>query len=180
MQNVFTTILMFMLGLFIAIAGFLTMLLPLVERMRNAIIYLLTEKPYTIAFIGLPVFLIGSAIILYLLVNSQKRYFYIRGGNESLQVSLSIVSAYVSDYLKRLFGLKDLACDVHCRNEKLTIHAALPYVPEDEQGPLSQRINTDIEEILLNKIGYMRQFNLSLALRVNLKPLKSRYNTTPL
>lgn len=163
MQNVFTTILMFMLGLFIAIAGFLTMLLPLIERMRDALVYLLTEKPFAVAFIGLPIFLIGGAIIMYLLINAQKRYFYIRGGKESLQVSISIVSAYVTEYLKSLFGLKDLACDVHCRNEKLTIHASLPYVPEDEQGAISQRINSDIEEILLNKIGYMRQFNLSLS-----------------
>lgn len=106
---------------------------------------------------------VGISIIVYALVFAGRRYFYIRSGPREVAISEEIAKDYVSKYFQKLFTQKDLPCNLTVKRGKILISANLPYMPEDEQYALTQKINSDLSDILSYKLGYKAQYHLSIS-----------------
>lgn len=105
----------------------------------------------------------GISIITYALIFAKRRYFYIRSGPLEVAISDDIGKEYISKYFQKLFGKPDIPCNFTVKRGKILISANLPYIPEEEQHSLTQKINSEISDLLSYKLGYKAPYHLSIS-----------------
>lgn len=163
MQTIFSSILTFINGLFFLLCGLLTIVTAWSPKIRDALYDFASHFEILLSIFGLILFLIGASIITYSLLFSRRRYFYIRSGPKEVLVSEEIAREYVSKYFQKLFGLDEIPCDLRLERSKIRISANLPYIPEDEQYALTQKIDAELGDLLEYKLGYKAQYLLSIS-----------------
>ena len=163
MQTIFSSILTFALGLFFTFFGLMFLLVIWEPLIRSGVFHLFTHYEVLLSIFGGGFLFIGISIIIYALIFSRRRYFYIRTGSREVQISEDVAKDYVNKYFQKLFGQKDLPCTLNVRRGKIHISANLPFIPEQEQQSLTQKINSEISDLLYYRLGYDSLYYLSLS-----------------
>ncbi|CRX38068.1 hypothetical protein [Estrella lausannensis] len=163
MQTIFSSILTFINGLFFLLCGLITLITAWSPRVRDSLFEFAAKYDLLLSIFGLLLILIGALILAYSLLFAKRRYYYIRSGPQEILVSEDIAREYVTKYFHKLFGVEDLPCDLKISRNKIHITANLPYIPEDEQYELTQKIDAELRDLLSYKLGYKTQYFLSIS-----------------
>lgn len=163
MQTIFSSILTFINGLFFLLCGLITVLTAWSPKIRDSLFEFAVKFEVFLSIFGLLLCLMGASLIAYSLLFSRRRYYYLRSGPQEVLVSEEIAREYVTKYFQKLFGVEDVPCDLKINRNKIHITANLPYIPEDEQYPLTQKIDAELRDLLSYKLGYKTQYFLSIS-----------------
>lgn len=163
MQTIFSSILTFALGIFFTIFGGMTLLIVWFQGIRLSLFNLVSNYGILLSIFGAGFLFIGISIIAYALIFSRRRYFYIRSGPREITINEDVAKDYVTKYFQKLFSQKDLPCNLTVRRGKILISANLPFIPEDDQQSLTQKINSELSDLLFYRLGYDAQYHLSIS-----------------
>lgn len=163
MQTIFSSILTFAIGLFFSFFGLMVMLTAWFPTIRTGLFNFFSSFGVLLFIFGAVFLFMGISIIIYALIFAKRSYFYIRSGPREVAISEEVGKEYISKYFQKLFSQKDLPCNLSLKRGKILISANLPYIPEEEQHTLTQKINSDIGDLLSYKLGYKAPYHLSIS-----------------
>lgn len=163
MNNLIYSTISFIVALFFVVFGTFLLTLPWLEYVREQIIWFIDNSSWMMSFLGIGFLAVGAAIIVYIVLSSKKRHYYLTKGVHSVAVEQKVINQYIEMLLRGLFPEQDVAHQLIIRKNKILITADLPYVPLKDQESFNERINEEIGKILSDKIGYSKQFNLCLS-----------------
>jgi hypothetical protein len=163
MQTIFSSIITFAIGLFFALIGLVTLLTAWFPAIRDSLFHFVSHYGILLSILGGGFLFVGISIIVYALLFAKRRYFYIRSGSRAVSISEDVAKEYITKYFQKLFGKIEVPCNLAVKRGKLLFSANLPFIPEDEQHPLTQKINSELSDLLSYKLGYKADYNLSIS-----------------
>lgn len=169
MSNFFYSLISFVIALFFMLIGVVGMMIPWSINIRNALATFIFENSLAISVFGFTFFVVGLAIVVNILLSTQRRYYKINSLNSSTSVDEAVIQQYLHTYWEQLFPKTDIPCHLTLKDNKIHIAIDLPYLPIQEQRPLLERIRKDLIEIFSRILGYRDEFFLSASFQTKPK-----------
>ena len=163
MNNFFYFLFNFVTALIFLLIGVVSFILPWSAGVRTDLVQFILEDSYLIFLLGSLFLLLGVFTLINLWLNFKRRYYHLKSTNRSILVDETIFQQYLDTYWKQLFPNNSIPSHVIVGQKKLKITADLPYVPLSEQKALLNRIQTDLEELFSNYVGYHRDYHISIS-----------------
>lgn len=163
-------IISFVVAAFILCLGIIAAILPWSASVRTDFITLILENSVAISLFGFGFIIVGAGMFINLWMNAKRSYYYVRVGGKSVAVDEEIIQHYLEAYWKHLFPKHEIPCKLILKKNKIKIIADLPYAPPDERKLFIERIQEDLQDILMKILGYSREFVLSVSFQPNKAP----------
>lgn len=170
MNNFLYSLFNFVTALLFLIIGVVCIALPWSPEIRTELVQFILEDTYLLLILGSVFLLLSFMILFHLWVNLKRRYYRLRSHNRSVIVDEAVFQQYLDTYWKQLFPENDVPSNVIVGPKKLKITADLPYVPLSEQKDLLKRIQSDLEELFGNFVGYQRDYVISISFQSEHSP----------
>lgn len=161
MSNLFYSLISFVIALFFMLIGIVGILIPWSINIRTLLTQFIFEDALAISLFGFTFFVIGLAIVTYVLLNAKRHHYKISSEKGSTTVDDAVIQEYLSSYWKQLFPKNDIPCHLILKENKIHIAVDLPYLPIQEQKPLLEKIRKDLIGIFAKVLGYKDEFFLS-------------------
>lgn len=161
MYNFFYSIISFIIALFFILIGIIGIMIPWSPNVRSEIIHFILDNTLAISLFGFAFILIGLGIVISILQNSRRSYYYVRSGQSAVLVDEAVIHQYLSVYWKQLFPDIDVPYKVNIKRNRISLSVDLPYKPLEEQRPLLERIKQDLSHLFSSQIGYNDEFSLT-------------------
>lgn len=145
--------------------GIVGMLMPWIAIIRTEIIRFILEDSITIFLFGFALFIAGLLILINILLNTRRRYYFIRGGKKSIVLDEAVINGYLNTYWKELFPQEEIPHRTIIKNNRLYLFVDLPFIPESQQKTFTQRIQQDVEELLDTNLGYSHSFYMTVSFK---------------
>ena len=88
---------------------------------------------------------------------SPKQQLQIRMGERSVAVDEGLVKTYVDNYWEQVLPGQTVYQQVVVRKNTIEIVANLPFLPEEEQKPLLERVEKDLTLLFKDTLGYRKR-----------------------
>lgn len=163
MNNFFYSLFNFFTALIFILIGIVSFILPWSTGVRTDLVQFILEDSYLIFLLGSVFILLGAITLINLWFNFKRRYYRLKSNNRSVVVDEAIFQQYLDTYWKQLFPENHIPSHVVVGRKKLKITADLPYVPLSEQKNLLNRIQSDLEEMFSDYVGYHRDYLISIS-----------------
>lgn len=163
MNNIFYTASSFIVAILFVLTGIVCMSLPWLPQVHASILHFFMENTLFISFIGLLLLTAGGAALSYTVLNSMRRTVYVRKGSYPIGVNRRVLEGYLLQYLKELHPSEEIPHQLIVRRHKILISADFPYRPKNEQEPLTEKIYSDLTEMLDEKFGCQKDLYLSVS-----------------
>jgi len=171
MYSWLSRIILFIAATLLLILGSFALIIPWFDSLQIAFIVLLIGNPWTIFFIGIGLFVIGS-LVLSNLVEHSKRYYQITSLKDfPITIDKAIFQRYLSTYWKKTFPQQKIIHKIDLQEDKLLIIAELPYIPTQARDSLIEKIHGELGDILSRIVGYTGTFALSISFQKENKKL---------
>lgn len=175
MNNIFYTIISFIVSILFILTGVVCVSLPWLPDVHTSILRFLIENTLFISLIGLLILAAGVAALCYTILNSSRGTFYIKRGNYSVGVDRKVLEGHLVQYLKELYPSEEIPHQLIIRRRKILISTDFPYRPKNEQEPLAEKIYDDLTQLLEEKFGYKKELYLS----ISFQPAPTATNHSP-
>lgn len=150
---------------FFILLGILGIMLPWSTHIRDDFIEFILINGTTISLLGFASVVIGSTMLFQLWIGMRRHYYYIRVGGRSVAVDEAIIQHYIDAYWKQVFPNEEIPSRLVLKKNKIKIVADLPKMDTTARKELLQRIQEEIQEILVRVLGYPHEFILSLSFK---------------
>lgn len=161
MRNVLYSLSSLLIALFFVLLGVVSVMLPWFPMVRNELIRFILEDSLLIFFFGFAFIVIGAAIIANIVLNAKRHYYHVRSGPKSIAIDETIIQQYLDSYWKQLFPQVHVPNKLTLKNNKIYLIADLPYIPQEQQQDVLERIKNDLADIFTTTFGYKEQFYLT-------------------
>lgn len=163
----------FIIALFFIVLGFLGILIQTSDTIRSEVIGFIIEDTLLLSIFGFAFVLVGIAIVFYLLASLKKRYYKIKSSESKVYfLDEQLFQNYLKTYWKQLFPQHTIPSQVLLKRNKIQVIADLPYVPENQQKALIQRIDQDLKDLFHRVIGYKKKYIISISFQPEASTLK--------
>lgn len=139
------------------------MLVPWSAPLRTAFIEWLLEGSTDVMLFSFGFFVIGLYLVYYSLQHARVKYHRIKIDDPSVQISETLVQDYLGSYWKTLFPSSDIPCRLEMKKKKIAIQADLPYIPDDDQKAILERIENDLSELFRTIFGYRHRLDILIS-----------------
>lgn len=163
MRHFLYSLISFFVGLFFILLGVIGILLPWSPTVRSLFIRFIQEGSLLIFLFGLGFLIIGTAIAVYVIFSSRKRYYEIRSGENLTMIDEALFQEYLNTYWKQLFPKYDIPNRVTLKKNKIQVTADLPSIPDSQQKALIERIERDLNDIFTRILGYTDDYVISIS-----------------
>lgn len=163
MKNFFYSLISLIIALFFILIGVIGIMIPWSEITRTTLIQFINEDALAISLFGFAFIIIGVAIVVNILLSTQRHYYHIRANDTSIAVDEAIIEQYLAAYWSQLFPGRDVPCRLSLKDNKIHIAADLPYMPVSEHKKLLERIKEDLRNTFADTLGYRDEFNISVS-----------------
>lgn len=151
----------FCIALFFVLFGFIGIILPWSSGMQTVAIDLITQQSLLIFIFGVSMLAIGVATALNILLGMRRQYFHLKVQNQPVSVDSTLIQNYLKIYLNELFPEKEIPFQVQVKKNKISVTIDLPYIQEEQQSALLDRIANELKELFSTFLGYKEHFYLS-------------------
>jgi len=165
MANIIYSLISFIVAIFFIALGIVCSMIPWSPDIRYSLVRFILEDALAISLFGFAFLIIGMAIAANILIGSRRRYYYVKSGQNVFQIDESIVFNYLNTYLEHLFPKKEIPCRLTLKKNKISITVDLPYIAEEKQKDLLDRIQSDLHELFKAKLGYQDEFYLTASFK---------------
>lgn len=149
--------------LFILGVGVFFLLLPGSVAFRLALEQILVNEAAMLAKIGLVITFFGVLLLVGFYVLNRKKYITLRMNGSKTLIDEAIIRDYLSQYWKEVFPHHDIYSEVVLHfPQKLEIIAQLPSMREEDKEHLLLRIQNELSVLLARKLGYEKEFFLTI------------------
>jgi len=124
---------------------------------------LVIQNPSFLVILSLSSLVLAICLILGMYKVAKKNFFQLSLKCPSVTIEEAIIKDYVDQYWKEIFPssrIKSLVV-LHSKH-KLEIIANIPDLPFEERNDLFQRIQNELGVILARKMGYEKEFLLTI------------------
>jgi hypothetical protein len=149
-----------MMGAFFFILGILGIVLPWAPKLRQSTAQFFLDNTLILSLFGLGLLLIGLSIIIYALLNTRKRYLFIRTGKQSVAINKMILQQYLEAYWQQNFPSHQVCFEVNIKKEAIQIIAELPFIPTSEQKDFLEQVKQDLGTLFGQTLGYEKDVHL--------------------
>lgn len=163
MANFFYSLIRFFVAVFFILLGIIGMVIPWSETIRTALIQFVFENAVLISVFGFGCLLIGVILVTNIILNSRRRYYYVRSDHYAVSVNKLAVEQYVNTYWEQLFPNREIPSRITLKRNRIHITADLPYLPIEEQPQLVERIKDELDTHFKRWLGPKSQFNLRIS-----------------
>lgn len=163
MSHLLYSLIRFVIALFFILIGIVGILIPWSLHVRTLLTKFIFEDALAISLFGFTFFVIGLALATHVMLSTKRRYYEIKSPGISAVVNEAVIQDYLKTYWKQLFPTSDIPCHITFKDNKIHIVADLPYLPIQEQRPLTERIRTDLAAIFTKTLGYNDDLFLSVS-----------------
>src|SRR5690242_535734 len=111
------------IALFFVFIGIISLMLPWFPGVRMTLSTFIMEDSITIFLFGSCLLLIGIAFIAGTIWGSRRRYYRLKAGPYSVQISEAIFLDYLESYWKQIFPNAQIPCTVKLARNKIKITA---------------------------------------------------------
>lgn len=161
MSHIFYSISSLLIALFFVLLGVISVMLPWFPLIRNELIRFILEDPLILFFFGFAFILIGLAIVIHIALNARRRYYHVQSGPRSISIDENVIQDYLNSYWQQLFPQAQVLSKLSLKNNKIYVIADLPYIPQDQQTDVLDRIKNDLADLFIATFGYREQFYLT-------------------
>lgn len=151
------------LALFFILFGSVTLLLPWSETIRNHVIAFITENAWPWNLFGVGFILIGIAIGAYTLLTKKKRYFSSRQGANETIISEKVIDDYLRTYFTSQFPSEEVLYRFTIGKKAFHLIVDLPFAPVENQKEVIDKIESDMQQIFREFIGYTKELKFSFS-----------------
>jgi hypothetical protein len=152
----------FLVIFFLIALGVFLIALPYAPHFRFFLTIAFTETPQLLAKMGWGI--LGVGLFLFITLYFLNRRHFIQFQSEGVKISVDerVIKHFVHDHVKILFP--EVSTEVVVRSKgKLEIIFTLPSIQEDEET--WQRVENELSDLLVNRLGYQKEFYFTLASR---------------
>lgn len=162
--NLFFSLVHLFVAFFLAAAGALSIALhySLATRQRLAL-FLEADSHLFFLFFGSGIVIFSLFLLIGLYTLNKTKYLQLQMNDHQLSIDQSIVRSYVVAYWKQRFPNFNPSVDISLRpNQKLEIITDPPPIPAEEKQHFFENVESDLSQILREKMGYDRPFVLTV------------------
>ena len=150
----------FIAGGFFLLLGLIGIILPWAPKIRLSTATFFLENSLILSLFGLGCALVGLSIIFYTFLNTKRRYWFIRTGINSIEVSQNVIEQYLENYWKKNFPKSYVPYEVTIKKESIQVIAELPSMELQNQKKYLEKIKSDFEDLFSNVLGYSYEVHL--------------------
>lgn len=151
----------FVLGIFFLATGIYSVSLPWWTLLQNKTIQFIQENTLIFSLFGLGFILIGLSVLVYAILNSRRRYIYIRTGKHAITVNESLVHQYLETYWQEKFPTHHIPSHLTIKKEAIAIVVDFPFLPAPEQEDFLAQAKKDLQDIFGRLLGYPHDIQLA-------------------
>jgi hypothetical protein len=163
MMHFFYLLFTFILALFFILLGTLSLLLPWSQEVREVLIQFIQTETWPWNVLGGVLFIIGASLLIQIWLSRRKRYHLIQVGLNEAIVSDKVLDDYLRSYFEKLFPTQEVPYSFTIKRHKLKITADLPFVPQEDQKKILEKMSEDLALILRDFLGYRKSMDLSIS-----------------
>lgn len=157
------SILNLVLALFFVLFGFITLLLPWSETIRNHVVEFISENSWPWNLFGLGFILIGIAIGTFTMLTRRKRIYSTKQAQGEITISENVIEDYLRAYFTQQFPTHAIPYRFAFQKTGLNLEIDLPSVPHEKQKDLLNKLEEDIEHIFRDFIGYEKELQFTFS-----------------
>ena len=157
------TSLTLILALFFILLGGFTFILTFSSSLQANLLDLIRNNFWILFLFGLGFVLIGITLSAYSVLTHRKSYLKTKTGSNLTLISENVIHTYLESYFEKLFPEQRIPFRFLIKKKKMQVIADLPFFPLEEQKNLLNLIESDLSEILSEKIGYTESLELILS-----------------
>ncbi len=123
-----------------------------------------SEVPFS--FVGYFILSVGLVLLISFYFMHRGHYYQLKMGRREAYIDPAVVQGYVQEYWSKIFPEHNLDVVVNITKQQI-IEMAVEFpsiVPEKQQAVL-ERAEQDLEQILLKRLGYQKEFLLSVLIK---------------
>ena len=136
------------------------MMFPWFPELSVSMIEFVLENTIAISLFGFAFLTIGITFLANLIISGRHKHYRIKSGTNSVLVDEHLIQQYLEKYWENIFPDHEISNHLQLKNNRICLHADLPYLPLEEQRPLLQRIEKDLTNIFSKVLGYHQEFFL--------------------
>lgn len=144
----------FILGTFFFVVGAFGIAFPWSPLLQQATVRFITENTLILSLFGLGFALTGLSIVIYTILNTRRRYAYLKTGKYTVALDEILLEKYLETYWKEKFPHHSILYTLTIHKHSLQIEANLPFLPESEQRLLLEKMNQDFTDLFGRVLGY--------------------------
>lgn len=161
MSNLFYSLISLTVAIFFLMLGLVAVLLPWSPLVRADIIQFILEDSIAIFLFGFVFIVVGLAIVISILLSTRRSYYRLKGGVQTVLIDEHVIQDYLDTYWKELFPKTTIPNRLQIKKNKIYLSADLPYIPQEEQKAVLERIRNDLTDIFSSFLGYQEPFHLA-------------------
>lgn len=154
------------IAIFFVLLGLIGIIISLSSNMKALAASLILDHSILMFIFGLCILCIGAATVFNIVISSRRKYHNFKVGNQPVSVDTQLIESYVKNYLQDLFPNTETPSRVELKKSKLHITLDLPYIPLESQHDLTERMKSELQELLTTLLGYKQPFNLSVSFQL--------------
>lgn len=151
------------LAAFFVLLGLISLIFPWSASIRTQVVGFLLSNSLILTLIGLSFLMIGLGVILQMLNGLKRRYVVLKEKGPKTEISEEVFEDYIKLYFNELFPKTNVPLRVQLKKKKAKVIADLPYIHEEEQEPLLNRIEDDLTDIFRELIGWRHDLLLAIS-----------------
>lgn len=168
MNNFFYYLASFIVAIFLLLLGVICFFLPQSSESLKTILQFMVQNSWLLYCLSLLFITMGIVVLISIKLGLKKQHYHIKAGNRITLIDEKIFEQYLDTYWKELFPKYQIPSKATIKKNKLYVSADLPHIPLEEQKPLIQQIESDLNEILIKYLGYHHEYIVS----INFEPEK--------
>jgi hypothetical protein len=135
-------------------------------HLRAAVAHFFSEATVSFSLIGYLILGCGVLLLIGFYAMNKGVYYRVKMGKRDLLVDPAVLRSYVGEYWKQVFPEHHLSVDIQVtRSQKLEMFVEFPLLPPEKQQAILEQAETDLSQILQKRIGYKKDFALSVLIK---------------
>lgn len=160
----------FVVGSFFFIMGMFSIILPWSSFLQKITVQFILENTLVLSLFGLGFVLVGISIVIYTLLNTRRRYIFIRTGANAITLDENVVRQYLEAYWQEHFPMSHVPFQLTFKKHALQIIADLPFIPVSEQKSFLEGVKHDFGDLFGRLLGFPQDIHLIASFQADQNP----------
>ncbi len=125
-----------------------------------------SQAPFS--FIGYFILSGGFMLLISFYFMNRGHYYQLKMGKREVYIDPAIVQGYIQEYWSKIFPEHNLDISVSItRSQVIVIQMAveIPPLSEERQQAVLEKAESDLEQMLMKRLGYQKEFFLSVLVK---------------
>lgn len=123
-----------------------------------------SEAPFS--YIGYFILSVGFILLISFYFMHRGHYYQLKMGRREAYIDPAVVQGYIQEYWSKIFPEHHLDVVVSItRSQVIEMTVEFPPISQERQQAVLEKAENDLEQILLKRLGYQKEFLLSVLVK---------------